>query len=73
MARYVQAIAPTLAAASKKHGGPDLGPTRAKKQWELLGVDGWVSQTNLQVTISLSTGDQEETITYDCAITGIPR
>ncbi len=34
-------IAPTLVGGSKKHGGPDLGPTRAKKQWELLGVDGW--------------------------------
>jgi DNA (cytosine-5)-methyltransferase 1 len=34
-------IAPTLVGGSKKHGGPDLGPTRAKKQWELLDVDGW--------------------------------
>jgi len=25
---------------SKKHGGPDLGPTRAKKAWATLGVDG---------------------------------
>lgn len=33
-------IAPTLVGGSKKHGGPDLGPTRAKKQWDLLGVDG---------------------------------
>jgi DNA (cytosine-5)-methyltransferase 1 len=34
-------IAPTLVGGSKKHGGPDLGPTRAKKQWETLGVNGW--------------------------------
>lgn len=33
-------IAPTLVGGSKKHGGPDLGPTRAKKAWEGLGVDG---------------------------------
>lgn len=33
-------IAPTLVGGSKKHGGPDLGPTRAKKEWEKLGVDG---------------------------------
>jgi DNA (cytosine-5)-methyltransferase 1 len=33
-------IAPTLVGGSKKHGGPDLGPTRARKQWESLGVDG---------------------------------
>jgi DNA (cytosine-5)-methyltransferase 1 len=34
------AIAPTLVGGSKKHGGPDLGPTRAKRQWRTLGVDG---------------------------------
>jgi len=34
------AIAPTLVGGSKKHGGPDLGPTRAKRQWASLGVDG---------------------------------
>lgn len=33
-------IAPTVVGGSKKHGGPDLGPTRAKKQWATLGVDG---------------------------------
>lgn len=33
-------IAPTLVGGSKKHGGPDLGPTRARKAWEMLGVDG---------------------------------
>ncbi len=33
-------IAPTLVGGSKKHGGPDLGPTRAKGQWRELGVDG---------------------------------
>lgn len=33
-------IAPTLVGGSKKHGGPDLGPTRSKKAWESLGVDG---------------------------------
>lgn len=33
-------IAPTLVGGSKKHGGPDLGPTRAKKAWEEMGIDG---------------------------------
>lgn len=33
-------IAPTLVGGSKKHGGPDLGPTRARKAWAELGVDG---------------------------------
>ncbi len=33
-------IAPTIVGGSKKHGGPDLGPTRAKRQWAELGVNG---------------------------------
>ncbi|MCX4786932.1 DNA (cytosine-5-)-methyltransferase [Streptomyces sp. NBC_01221] len=33
-------IAPTLVGGSKKHGGADLGPTRAKKAWADLGVCG---------------------------------
>ena len=33
-------VAPTLVGGSKKHGGPDLGPTRAKRAWATLGVDG---------------------------------
>ena len=33
-------IAPTLVGGSKKHGGPDLGPTRAKNAWAELGGDG---------------------------------
>src|SRR5690348_9238954 len=33
-------IAPTIVGGSKKHGGHDLGPTRAKRQWAKLAVDG---------------------------------
>ena len=33
-------IAPTVVGGSKKHGGPDLGPVRARKAWATLGVDG---------------------------------
>ena len=33
-------IAPTLVGGSKKHGGPDLGPTRARQAWASLGVNG---------------------------------
>ena len=33
-------VAPTLVGGSKKHGGADLGPTRAKKAWAALGVCG---------------------------------
>jgi DNA (cytosine-5)-methyltransferase 1 len=33
-------VAPTIVGGSKKHGGADLGPTRAKAAWLALGVDG---------------------------------
>jgi len=33
-------IAPPIVGGSKKHGGPDLGPTRAREAWRRLGVDG---------------------------------
>ncbi|TWJ02576.1 DNA (cytosine-5)-methyltransferase 1 [Mucilaginibacter frigoritolerans] len=39
-ARNAKTIAPTLVGGSKKHGGADLGPTRAKQAWAILGVDG---------------------------------
>ena len=38
--RKANGVAPTLVGGSKKHGGPDLGPTRAKRAWAKLGVDG---------------------------------
>jgi DNA (cytosine-5)-methyltransferase 1 len=31
---------PTIVGGSKKHGGPDLGPTRARTAWRKLGVNG---------------------------------
>jgi DNA (cytosine-5)-methyltransferase 1 len=33
-------IAPTIVGGSHRHGGPDLGPTRARAAWKELGVDG---------------------------------
>lgn len=39
-AEHADGIAPTLVGGSKKHGGADLGPTRAKQAWAALGVDG---------------------------------
>ena len=38
-AKQAQSVAPTLVGGSKKHGGPDLGPTRAKAAWAKLGVN----------------------------------
>jgi DNA (cytosine-5)-methyltransferase 1 len=39
-ARRAAGIGPTIVGGSKKHGGPDLGPTRARAAWRGLGVDG---------------------------------
>ncbi|HAJ46462.1 MAG TPA: DNA (cytosine-5-)-methyltransferase [Alphaproteobacteria bacterium] len=39
-AKGANRIAPTIVGGSKKHGGPDLGPTRARKAWAELGVNG---------------------------------
>lgn len=53
-------VAPTLVGGSKKHGGADLGPTRAKQQWrERFGVDGL--------------GVRDEGHRYDPDFTGMPR
>ncbi len=39
-AKQANAIAPTIVGGSKKHGGADLGPTRARRAWASLGVEG---------------------------------
>jgi DNA (cytosine-5)-methyltransferase 1 len=39
-AKIAVKVAPTLVGGSKKHGGADLGPTRAKQAWSMLGVNG---------------------------------
>lgn len=42
-AEQADGVAPTLVGGSKKHGGADLGPTRAKRQWALqFGVNAKV-------------------------------
>ncbi|GAA3811309.1 DNA cytosine methyltransferase [Amycolatopsis tucumanensis] len=38
-AKKANKIAPTIVGGSKKHGGADLGPTRAKRAWAEIGVD----------------------------------
>jgi len=40
------AIAPAIVGGSQKHGGPDLGPSRAKKAWAALGVNGHLVAEN---------------------------
>ena len=39
-AKQADRIAPTIVGGSKKHGGPDLGPTRARKAWAEMQVEG---------------------------------
>jgi DNA (cytosine-5)-methyltransferase 1 len=39
-AKCADQVAPTIVGGSKKHGGPDLGPTRSRQAWALLSVDG---------------------------------
>jgi DNA (cytosine-5)-methyltransferase 1 len=39
-AQKASGIGPTLVGGSRKHGGPDLGPTRAREAWLRLHVDG---------------------------------
>ncbi len=38
--KQASGLAPTIVGGSYKHGGPDLGPTRARREWARLGVDG---------------------------------
>lgn len=39
-AKQADTVAPTLVGGSKKHGGADLGPSRARAAWRELGVKG---------------------------------
>jgi len=39
-AKQANRIAPTIVGGSHKHGGPDLGPTRARKAWAEMNVNG---------------------------------
>lgn len=52
-------IAPTLVGGSKKHGGADLGPSRAKAAWKQLGVSG------MGVANDIATCEQKESHVRD--------
>lgn len=39
-AKLADKPAPSIVGGSKKHGGADLGPVRAREAWSLMGVDG---------------------------------
>ncbi len=63
-------IAPTLVGGSKKHGGADLGPTRAKKAWATLGVDG-KGLANIPPLPGF-TGDPRLTLKMTALVQGFP-
>jgi DNA (cytosine-5)-methyltransferase 1 len=64
-------IAPTLVGGSKKHGGADLGPTRAKKAWAELAIDGHGLAD--QPPINGFTGHPRLTLNMTALIQGFPR
>lgn len=64
-------IAPTLVGGSKKHGGADLGPTRAKKAWAELGVDG--KGLANQPPINGFKGDPRLTLNMTALVQGFPK
>lgn len=73
-------VAPTLVGGSKKHGGADLGPTRAKKAWEALGVCGLGVANNVKDMERLESQDRDLfakagpklTVTQAAIIQGFP-
>ncbi|MEV6791638.1 DNA (cytosine-5-)-methyltransferase [Streptomyces sp. NPDC051320] len=72
-------VAPTLVGGSKKHGGADLGPTRAKKAWAALGVDamGVANAEEDMVDPGRDLGDLERgpklTVKQAATIQGFPK
>lgn len=52
-------IAPTLVGGSKKHGGADLGPSRAKASWKQLGVSGLGVANDIETCAKKHTEDRD--------------
>ncbi|MGW0137619.1 DNA cytosine methyltransferase [Streptomyces calvus] len=52
-------IAPTLVGGSKKHGGADLGPSRAKAAWRQLGISGMGVANDIDVCEKKQTEDRD--------------
>ncbi|MFB7916582.1 DNA cytosine methyltransferase [Streptomyces sp. NPDC056061] len=73
-------VAPTLVGGSKKHGGADLGPTRAKKAWAALGVCGLGVANDHKDMVRLKSQDRDLfakdgpklTVTQAAIIQGFP-
>ncbi|WP_415648168.1 DNA cytosine methyltransferase [Stackebrandtia soli] len=69
-AKGAQGLAPALVGGSKKHGGADLGPTRAKARWAELGIDGKGVATN--TPMERGKGMPRLTVSMAAAIQGFP-
>jgi len=65
-------IAPTVVGGSKKHGGPDLGPTRAKRQWRDICVDGMGIWNEAPDSCFASDGVPRLTVRMVARIQGFP-
>ncbi|MFF2551982.1 DNA cytosine methyltransferase [Nocardia sp. NPDC058058] len=52
-------IAPTLVGGSKKHGGADLGPSRAKAAWRRFGVDPMGIANDPEIPATKRTEDRD--------------
>ncbi|WP_433602009.1 DNA cytosine methyltransferase [Nocardia sp. CA-135953] len=52
-------IAPTLVGGSKKHGGADLGPSRAKTAWKQLGISGMGVANDIATCAEKQTEDRD--------------
>ncbi|TGB00991.1 DNA (cytosine-5-)-methyltransferase [Streptomyces sp. MZ04] len=57
--RAVEGVAPTVVGGSKKHGGADLGPTRAKRAWAGLGVCGLGVANEVDVMLKKKTWERD--------------
>ncbi|MFF1696631.1 DNA cytosine methyltransferase [Streptomyces sp. NPDC058257] len=57
--KALEGVAPTVVGGSKKHGGADLGPTRAKRAWADLGVCGLGVANEPDVMLEKETWDRD--------------
>ncbi|MEU0542753.1 DNA cytosine methyltransferase [Nocardia sp. NPDC005978] len=52
-------VAPTLVGGSKKHGGGDLGPSRAKAAWRKLGIDPMGIANDIATSVANKTQERD--------------
>lgn len=57
--KALEGVAPTVVGGSKKHGGADLGPTRAKRAWADLGVCGLGVANELDEMLNKKTWERD--------------